>query len=48
MVLIAGGFNPSALATAELYNPAIGSFIATGGMTTARLQHTSTLELQLP
>lgn len=42
-VLIAGGENPSALATAELYDPAMGTFTATGSMTTARVGHTATL-----
>ena len=35
-VLIAGGDNPGALDTAELYDPATGKFTATGSMTAAR------------
>jgi hypothetical protein len=52
-VLIAGGLNypslpfpsvsPSALATAEVYDPATGTCTATGSMTTARSGHTATL-----
>jgi N-acetylneuraminic acid mutarotase len=44
-VLIGGGFGRStarsstALATAEIYNPATGAFSATGSMTTARDEH---------
>jgi hypothetical protein len=39
MVLIAGGETSSA----ELYNPATGTFTATGSMTTSRTGHTATL-----
>jgi Kelch motif len=44
-VLVAGGYNPSNsyLASAELYNPATGTFSATGSMTTARIGQTGTL-----
>ena len=48
MVLLAGGFGSltsqgSELASAELFNPATGTFAATGNMTTARAGHTATL-----
>ena len=47
-VLIAGGFHdrsgsPEQLASAELYDPAAGIFVATGSMTVARLSPTATL-----
>ena len=45
-VLVAGGNNgrPNYLtASAELYNPANGTWMLTGSMTTARLLHTATL-----
>jgi N-acetylneuraminic acid mutarotase len=48
-VLVAGGFTQtttgsfSYLASAELYNPATGTWTATGSMTTPRLSHTATL-----
>jgi hypothetical protein len=44
MVLIAGGaFYTAPLPSAELYNPAAGTFTATGNMTTYRDSHTATL-----
>ncbi len=45
MVLIAGGddANGNALASAELYDPAAGTFPPTGNLNTARGQHTATL-----
>jgi hypothetical protein len=44
-VLVAGGLDAtgSAQATAELYDPAAGTFTAIGSMITARSQHTATL-----
>ena len=45
LVLMAGGRDSSRayLASAELYNPATGTFTATGSLNTARYQHTATL-----
>jgi hypothetical protein len=43
-VLVAGGFNGDALATAELYDPSDGAFIPMAApMTAARYEHTATL-----
>src|SRR5207302_561731 len=47
-VLVAGGFGPSdpsgdRLASAELYDPASGTWTATAPLNTARLDHTATL-----
>jgi hypothetical protein len=47
MILIAGGrtdvIDAAVTASAELYDPSIGSFAATGSMLTARTGHTATL-----
>ena len=43
-VLITGGYNATqVLATAELFDPASGTFSSTGDMTTPRFTHTATL-----
>ena len=42
-VLVAGGNNSGILTSAELYDPASGSWSATGSLNTARYQHTATL-----
>jgi hypothetical protein len=43
-VLVAGGGSSSAvLASAELYDPASGTWTATGSLATVRIQHTATL-----
>ena len=45
-VLVAGGLSqqhPVVVASAELYNPATGTFTATGSMSNARYSHTATL-----
>jgi hypothetical protein len=44
-VLVAGGWNPinGPLSSAELYDPATGTWTATGSMNTARENHTATL-----
>ncbi|MDQ6740650.1 MAG: hypothetical protein M3021_09895 [Actinomycetota bacterium] len=47
-VLVAGGyhggiFTPGVLASAELYDPAAGTWTPTGGLATARYRHTATL-----
>ncbi len=43
-VLVAGGENGSGdLSSAELYDPAIGTWTATGSLVTARHAHTATL-----
>ncbi len=41
--LVAGGSNGAALAAAELYNPAAGTFAPAGNMNTASIYHTATL-----
>jgi len=43
MVLVAGGVDRHFSARAELYNPASGTWAATGGLNTARYSHTATL-----
>src|SRR5436190_23042712 len=45
MVLVAGGFdsNSIAFASAELYDPASGTWTATGNLNNARAFHTATL-----
>ena len=44
-VLVAGGYNGSGhlLSSAELYDPASGTWSATGSLNTAREFHTATL-----
>lgn len=42
-VLVAGGANGSALASAELYDPATGTWTTTGSLNFARYSHTATL-----
>src|SRR5947207_475805 len=42
-VLVAGGFGTSILASAELYDPASGTWSATGNLITGRSGHTATL-----
>jgi WD40 repeat protein len=44
-VLVAGGYNGTthSLSSAELYNPASGTWTATGSLATARYDHTATL-----
>ena len=42
-VLVAGGFNSTFTSSAELYDPATGTWTATGSLATARDFHTATL-----
>jgi len=42
-VLVAGGYGNGFLSSAELYDPALGTWTATGAMSTARGWHTATL-----
>ena len=42
-VLVAGGYNGSPLASAELYDPVSGTWTATGNLIVARYGHTATL-----
>jgi hypothetical protein len=42
-VLMAGGFNATELASAELYDPASGTWAVTGSLNNARFIHTATL-----
>lgn len=42
-VLIVGGFSGTALDSAELYDPATGTFSTAGSLATARYSHTATL-----
>jgi hypothetical protein len=44
MVLVAGGSNNGALASAELYDPASGTWTATGSLKTARTGTATLLE----
>ena len=43
LISMNGRLVPSVLSSAELYNPATGTFAATGSMSTARAGHTATL-----
>jgi len=42
-VLVAGGYNLGELKSAELYDPAIGTWVATGSLRTPRSGHTAVL-----
>jgi hypothetical protein len=43
LLLVAGGYNYSYIASSELYNPATGTWATTGSLNTARQNHTATL-----
>jgi hypothetical protein len=43
MVLVAGGYSGPTLASAELYDPASGTWTATGSLNNLRYLHTATL-----
>jgi Kelch motif len=42
-VLVSGGYHNGRLASAEIYDPALGTWSLTGSMSTARYEHAATL-----